>query len=114
MPYCTAADVRTLILTNLTDAQIADLITSTDAEIDLLVGGQSTNPLATRLSALMTASTVRAREPAGVTVGEYREEEGDAPEAWRREIQAILRALKAPAVKATGYTSIDETRRAPG
>jgi len=113
MPYSTAADVKALAPTSLTDAQIADLISSTDAEIDLLVGIQSANPLATRLSALMTASTIRAREPAGVTVGEYREDEGDAPEAWRREIRAILRALKAPTVKATSYTSIDETGREP-
>ncbi len=113
MPYCTASDVRTLAPTALTDTQISDMIASTDAEIDLLVGAQPTGPLVKRLSALMTSSTIRAREPARVTAGDYGEEDGGAPEAWRLEIAAILRALRSPTVRTTAYTGIDEAGRPP-
>ena len=91
MPYSTAEDVRALVATELTDDQIKDLIEASDAEIDRRVGVQSsTDALARKLSSLLTARTIRASQPGGSAVGEYREEEGNG---WDEEIDAAYRAL---------------------
>ncbi len=96
MPYSTHDDVRALVATELTDDQIDDLIEASDAEIDRRVGARSpTDPLARKLSGLLTARTIRASQPGGSAVGEYREEEG---EGWDEEIEAAYRALSSVSI----------------
>ena len=43
MADCTAADVRAIINTNLTDEQITSIIETSDAEIDKRIGAQDPN-----------------------------------------------------------------------
>lgn len=43
MPYCTASDVRMLVTTNLTDAQLTSLIALSDAELDDALNGAVMN-----------------------------------------------------------------------
>lgn len=103
MPYSTPDDIRALIATELTDDQLTDLIEASDAEIDRRVGAQSSaDPLARKLSSLLTARTIRASQPGGSAVGEYREEAGDG---WDGEIEDAYRALAS--------VSITRRRHAP-
>jgi len=59
MPYCTAADVKTMVDTSLTDGEIAGIIETSDAEIDRRIGVQSSSDkLVKKLSMLVTARAI--------------------------------------------------------
>lgn len=111
MLNCTASDVREVIHTDLTDSQIESIITTSDALITKRTGTRVSGELARRLSVLMTASTIKTRQPSSSTIGEYREEWGEAQEVWQREIEAIVRLHKGPNIAPSSYQSIDEGDR---
>ena len=108
---CTADEVRLVVHTALTDAEIESIIASSDAQITKRAGSRITGELAKKLSVLMTASTIKTRQPGSSAIGEYREETGDIGETWAREIEAIYRLHSVPAVAATLYQSIVEDDR---
>jgi len=114
VPYCAAADVRLIVHTGLTDAEIGSIIELSDAEIDRRIGAQDvSDKVAKRLSMLLTARTIRQRQPRSVGAGEYREDSGDILETWSREIEALFRLYRSPSVKASEYGHIDEDERFP-
>ena len=115
MAYCTAADVRAIINTNLTDDQVTSIIETSDAEIDKRLGAQSSSDkLVKKLSMLLTAHTIKTRQPKSQAIGEYREDAGDVLEVWEREIERIYRLYKGVSVKGSEYGHIDEKKRYPG
>jgi len=62
MQYCTAADVRTMVDTDLIDEEIVGIIETSDAEIDRMIGVQSdSDKFVKKLSMLVTAHAIRAR-----------------------------------------------------
>jgi len=112
MPYCTAADVRAMVDTALTDGEIAGIIETSDAEIDRRIGTQSdSDKLVKKLSMLVTAHAIRARQPQTQVIGEYREDAGDVLRVWEREIERIYGLYRVPRVKASEYKKIDESER---
>ena len=112
MPYCTAADVRAMVDTALTDGEIAGIIETSDAEIDRRIGVQSSSDkLVKKLSMLVTARAIRARQPQTQVIGEYREDAGDALRVWEREIERIFRLYQVSSVIASEYKKIDESER---
>ena len=114
MPYCTASDVRLIVHTSLTDAEIGGVIELSDAEIDKRLGPRdASDKVAKRLSMLLTARTIKQRQPRSVGAGEYREDAGDILDVWSREIEALYRLYKSPTVKASEYRHIDEDERFP-
>lgn len=114
MPYCTASDVRLIINTTLTDEEIDSIIEMSDAEIDKRIGSQdASDKLIKKLSMLLTAHTIKTRQPQSYAVGEYREDAGNVLEVWEQEIERIYRLYKSVSVKATEYKHIDEKKRYP-
>jgi hypothetical protein len=114
MSYCTAADVRTIINTVLTDVEIVSIIETSDAEIDKRIGTQSpTDKVIKKISMLLTAHTIKTRQPQSQAIGEYREDTGDVLEVWEREIERIFRLYKGVSVKGSDYRHIDESKRYP-
>ena len=114
MAYCTAADVRTVVQTSLTDSDITGIIETSDAEIDRRLGTQSsTDKLIKKLSMLLTAHTIKTRQPKSQAIGEYREDTGNVIEVWEREIDRIFRLYKTPIFKTSEYKHIDESKRYP-
>ena len=114
MPYSTPPDVRLIIDTTLTDTQISDIIQMSDTQIDKRIGSQaSPGELVKKLSALLTAHTIRTRQPTTLAIGEYREESGNVLETWERETEMIYRLLSKVTVKASGYSHIDDDERHP-
>ena len=112
MPYCTVNDVRMIVDTSLTDGEIAGIIETSDAEIDRRIGVQSSSDkLVKKLSILLTAYTIKTRQPRSQAVGEYREDAGSVLEVWEREIERIYRLYRSPRVKASEYEEIDESER---
>ena len=78
MAYCTASDVRLIVSTSLTDAEISSMIMMSDAEIDKKIGSQdASNEFVKKLSMLLTAHSIKTRQSKSVAIGEYREDTGD-------------------------------------
>ena len=114
MVYCTAADVRLIVSTSLTDTEISGIIEMSDAEVDRRIGVQSvSDPLIKKLSMLLTAHTVKTRQPKALAIGEYREDSDNILEVWEKEIDRIYRLYKGVSVKATEYRHVDEEYRYP-
>jgi len=114
MVYCTAADVRAIINTSLTDEQITSIIETSDAEIDRRIGAQDPNDkLVKKLSMLLTAHTIKTKQPGSQAIGEYKEDAGDVLEVWGREIERIYKLYKGVSVKSSDYGYIEETKRYP-
>jgi len=114
MAYCTAADVRRIIHTSLTDSDITSIIEMSDAQIDKRLGAQSSSDkVVKKLSMLLTAETIKARQPRSVAAGEYREDSGDVLEVWTQEVEGLYRLYSSPSVKASEYRHIDEDERYP-
>jgi len=114
MAYCTSSDVRLIIHTSLSDSEITSIIETSDAVIDKRIGAQSSSDKAVKkLSMLVTARTIKARQPRSVAAGEYREDSGDIMEVWASEIEGLFRLYGSPTVKASGYRHIDEDERYP-
>jgi len=91
MPYCVASDVRLIISTELSDAEVASLIETSDAYIDQMLGTQSgSDKLIKRLSMLLTARAIKTRQPQSYAVGEYSESTGSVLDVWDREIESIF------------------------
>ena len=114
MAYCTASDVRQIIHTSLTDSDIASIIELSDAQIDKRLGAQSSSDkVVKKLSMLLTAKTIKARQPRSVAAGEYREDSGDIIEVWTQEVERLFRLYRSPTFKASEYRHIDEDERYP-
>ena len=112
MAYCTASDVRQIIHTSLTDSDIASIIETSDAQIDKRLGTQSSSDkVVKKLSMLLTAKTIKGRQPWSVAAGEYREDSGDILEVWTQEIAGLFRLYRSPTIKASEYRHIDEDER---
>jgi len=112
MVYCAAEDVRRIIHTGLSDADLGSIIELSDAEIERRIGMQdAADPVIRKLSALMTASTVKTRQPDSSAIGEYREESGGVQDVWGREIEAIFRLYSGFKVAASSHGFIDEDKR---
>lgn len=111
--YCSASDVRSIIHTGLTDSEIESIIELSDAEIDKRLGPRDpSDKVIRKLSMLLTAQTVRLRQPGSVTVGEYSESGEGLDEVLVREIEGIWRLYHGVAVSSSSYSVIDEDERA--
>jgi hypothetical protein len=94
--------------------EITGIIEMSDAEIDARIGTQTSgDKLIKKLSMLLTAHTIKTRQPQSQAIGEYREDAGDVLEVWEREIERIYRLYKGVSVKATEHRHIDESKRYP-
>jgi len=110
--YCTASDVRNIIHTGLSDSEIEAVIELSDAEIDKRLGPRDpSDKVIRKLSMLLTAQTVRLRQPGSVAVGEYSESGEGLDEVLVREIDRIWRLYHGVAVSSTSYGVIDEDDR---
>ena len=114
MAYCTALDVRLIVSTSLTDTEISSVIEMSDTEIDRRIGTQdASDDLIKKLSMLLTARSIKTRQPKSVAIGEYREDSGDVLEVWEREIERIYRLYRDVSVKASDYRFIEEEKGFP-
>jgi len=114
MPYCTAADVRSIIDTSLIDEEIEGIIETSDAEIDKRIGVQNgSDKLVKKLSILLTAQTIKTQQPQVQAIGEYREDAGIVLLVWERAIESIYRLYGGLSVKTSDYSCINESRRYP-
>ena len=112
MAYSDYDDVRLVINTALSDANITELIKGSDAWIDKKLGSQTAgDELIRKLSYLLTARTIKTRQPSSTGAGSYREVH-DPSAIWTKEIDEIVSLYKSGAkVYASPYEFIDEDAR---
>jgi hypothetical protein len=113
--YCTASDVRSIIHKGLSDPEIEAIIELSDAEIEKRLGPRvPLDKVIRKLSMLLTAQTVRLRQPGSVAVGEYSESGEGLDEALVQEIEGIWRLYHSVAVSSSSYGVINEDERTGG
>lgn len=114
MAYCTVSDVRLIVSTSLTDSEISSIIAMSDAEIDKRLGIQdASDELIKKLSVLLTAHSIKTRQPKSVAISEYREDAGNVLEVFEREIEKIYQLYKGVSMVCSDYEHIEETKRYP-
>lgn len=90
MGYCTASDVRLLIKTDLSDADIDKIIEINSAVIDKKIGVQSaSDQVIKKLCMLLSAIDIRRRDPESFALGEYRVVT-NVGQVWQREADRIF------------------------
>lgn len=104
--------MRSIIHTGLTDSEIEAIIELSDTEIDKRLGPRDpSDKLIRKLRMLLTAQTVRLRQPGSMAVGEYSESGEGLDEVLVREIDGIWRLYSGVAVSSSSYGVIDEDDR---
>lgn len=91
MAYCTAANVKLIINTELSDVDIGTLIGMADAEIDAR-GLDFAVAVKQQISMLITASLIALRNPSDKAIGEYRETI-ISPIDWRTRVEDLITKL---------------------
>ena len=110
--YCSASDVRSIIHTGLSDSEIEAIIELSDAEIDKRLGPRDpSDNLIRKLSMLLTAQTVRLRQPGSVAVGEYSDNSEQFLQVVEAEIEKIWRLYTGITVSSSSYGFIEEDER---
>jgi len=111
--YCSASDVRSIIHTGLTDSEMEAIIELSDAEIDKRLGPRDpSDKVIRKLSMLLTAQTVRLRQPGSVAVGEYSESSEQFLRVVEVEIEKIWKLYLGVTISSSSYGVIDEDERA--
>lgn len=117
VPYCTVADVRRYVHTSLSDSDIEYEIAISDSLIDRRLGTQSSSDkVITKLSALLTARSIKMRQPTTIAIGEYSEAHGDVIKAMKADIEEIFTLYETSGgliFRGSQYRYIDEDTRFP-
>ncbi len=112
MVYCTALDVRQIIHTSLSDSEITSIIALSDAEINKTLGSQSeSDELIKKLSMVISAKTIKGRQPQSSAAGEYKEDSGNIHEVWETTIDRIYTLYRTVHIVSSKYQHIDEDAR---
>ena len=94
MAYCTFDQVRAICDSDITDAEITNLITESDAYIDAILStGSLSATLLQMLSRKYTAYTCMLKDPNARGIGGYSEDRGVAMKLLIAEFDALVAAL---------------------
>lgn len=91
MAYCTNTQVRAIVDTDITDAEITDLITESDAYLDVILNtGSLSATILQMLSRLYTAYRCMLKDPNARSLGEYSENRAEALHLMKAEFEMIV------------------------
>lgn len=110
--YCTAADVKLIIETSLSDEDIGSLIALADDDLDEMSAGVTLSATdKKKCSIYLTAIKIAERQPTSYSVGSTRISHGDRSKEWEKKVWDIINQNKTPVVKSSEYQKIDEDLR---
>ena len=91
MVYCTSAQVRAIVDTDITDTEITELIEETDAWMDLKLDTGSLPTIFLRIvSRTWTAVRCMLKDPNSQALGEYREDREYAMEKLNKLVDEMI------------------------
>lgn len=94
MAYCTAAQVLALVDSDMSSAEVSDIIDRTDERIKLVINVGSVNALILEdLSSLWSAYRVLLKDPNARSLGEYSENRGVALKLMKDEIDELIKSI---------------------
>jgi hypothetical protein len=92
MSFCTIADVRAIIDTDITDSEISQLIDETGAIMSARIDTGSINTLILRaINRTWTAYRCFLKDPDATALGEYREERAENMKLLKEQIDELIR-----------------------
>ena len=94
MAYCTAAQVKAIVSTNMPDADVTSLITETDAYLDtILPTGTLSATIKQMLSRLYSGYRVMLRDPNSRIIGAYSESRATTLRMMKDEFDTLVLAF---------------------
>jgi len=91
MAYCTNAQVKAIVSTNISDANITDLITESDAYINIIVKESALSAtILQMLSRLYTAYVCMRRDPDARALGGYSENRTQARKDMKQDFDDLI------------------------
>lgn len=94
MPYSTFNDVRAIVDTNITDANITSLIADTDAYMDSTLDVGSLNNIIKRmLSRTYTSYVCMRKDPNARSIGQYSEDRTTSLKLLREDIAELFATI---------------------
>ena len=107
MAYCTSAHVKAICDTDITDAEIDDLIDETDDYLDLLLDMTSlTTEMKRILSRTYTAIRCFLKDPNSEALGEYRGDRTYALQKLNQEFEDMTKAAAGGYAFKYGYADL--------
>lgn len=93
MPYSTYTDVKSIVDTDMSDAEVTNIITWVDAVIDMKVDtGSLTAAFLENISATYASLRVMLKDPNARSLGEYSENRGVAIKMLKDEVDFLFAA----------------------
>lgn len=114
MVYCTHADVRLIIDTDLEDSEITSLIVFSDSDLDdLLQGASMTDTQKQKCSMRLCAISIAQRQPVKESTGDLTLDFSGQISGWQRYVDekvalALASGLHSGKVAVSSYSEIDE------
>lgn len=94
MAYCTAALVKAIVDTDMSDVEVTSLITETDAYLDTILDtGSLSATILQMLSRHYTALRVMWKDPNARSLGEYSENRAKVLEMMKSEFEQLVAAF---------------------
>ena len=107
MAYCTAAQVRAICDTDITDLELTELIEETDAFMDLKLDTGSLSATVLRgISRRWTAITCFLKDPESESLGEYSGTRRYALEKLNKELDDLIMAAAGGGAFKYGYADL--------
>ena len=107
MPYCTEGHVRAICDTDMTDAEITELIEGIDAFMDLRLDTGSLGPTVNRLiSRTWTAYRCMLKDPNASALGEWSENRTEALKQLKDELDSYIMSASGGITFKYGYADL--------
>lgn len=91
MAYCTNTQVKAIVDTDMSDAEVTELITETDAYLDTILDtGTLSATILQMLSRHYTAYTVMLKDPNARTIGSYSENRSDTMDLMEAKFDRLV------------------------
>ena len=105
--YCTTLQIRAVCDTDITDAEITELIEESDWVIDQEITSGSLSAIGYRkLSRLMTAYTCMLKDPNAISLGEYSEDRATTLKMMKDELDGIIMSVSGGIAFKYGYADL--------
>jgi len=115
LPYCTYHHVRAICDTDITNAEITEIIEEVDAFMDMKLNTASLSvPVLRGISRRWAAITCFTKDPTIEALGEYRGDRSYSLEKLNKELKDLIKIADGGVAFSYSYESVPRSYRATG